>query len=227
MRKDLYNLAKKHKNYYSIYPSVLPKNIRNVYIQIFTDCNNCNERTTLPVRFCPFRNCYIFDIPKNKFPSYKKIMKFIFIINNKQVFDKKYEIVVFGDFCVNQVNFAKFDEKQKLLDKGFNQQFKSIFNNISDSDYSYTDSSDEDEKYRNDYQNKTLTEKICINKNPNLSLTNSTSMSTRSSIKGIAKIKPRLKSILKNARNYKKINSLKMAINLKRRVSFGSVKFSY
>jgi hypothetical protein len=102
--------------YYSLYPSFpteKSKKKNNIKIKIYTDLSSPDNFSILPVRFCPFRNCFVFDIPKKKFPSYKKIMNFNFISNNNKVkIDKKYKVVLFGNEKVNQIDFRKFDKKE-------------------------------------------------------------------------------------------------------------------
>ena len=75
MKQDLIALAKKHKFYYSIYPSFISetsKNKNNLKIKLYTDLSSPNNYSILPVRFCPLRNCHVFDIPKKNFCLIKK-----------------------------------------------------------------------------------------------------------------------------------------------------------
>ena len=155
-------------------------------------------------------------------------MRFIFIINNKKVFDNNYEIVVFGNLYVSQVDFSKFDEKLKQLNKKFKQQFKST-NKINKSYSSDSDFFDEDEEIENDYPvKKYFNSNFNINTNENIFLAISTSASGKSN--KLVKIKTKkdgLKSILKKESNNKNVNNSKTLYNLEKRVSFGVVKFSY
>ena len=82
--------------------------------------------TILPIYFCYLRNCYVFDIPKNKFLSYKKIFLFNFIINNKDILDNNFNTIKFGNINVNEVDFVKYDKKEKLLNIKLSTKFKSL-----------------------------------------------------------------------------------------------------
>lgn len=159
MKRDLFALAKKHKLYYSLYPSFpseKSKKKNNIKIKIYTDLSSPDNFSILPVRFCPFRNCYVFDIPKKKFPSYKKIMNFNFITNNNKVkIDKKYKVVLFGNEKVNQIDFRKFDKKESSKNNyhklAMNKEDSSE-SESSDSD-SYSDSQNENDN-DNDNENE-------------------------------------------------------------------------
>ena len=78
LRKRLVSYAKKHTKYYSVYPS--RTNFNKISIKLYTNLKDPSQCVELPVRFCNKRNCYIFDIPKAKFPSKKKIYVFYFCI---------------------------------------------------------------------------------------------------------------------------------------------------
>ena len=222
LRKDLYSLAKKHKDYFSVYPTFLPKKkFEKISIKIFTDLSNPKKYTILPVRFCLLRNCYVFDIPKNKFPENKKLMRFIFLIdNNKEIIDKKYKKVLFGNDYVNEIDFKKIYLKELRL--AFTQ-------NNSKTSSSLSDMEDEEEKpdktiTRNIYKKKEKVNRINYHKNKNKNendLTNST-MSTKGSPNRFneGKVLKRKKSILKGRSPFR-------IKRIGRKVSFGFVKFSY
>ena len=173
IQKNLSKILEKHNNNYSVYPSKKPK--ETISIKLFTDLRNARMYKILPVHFCKVRNCYVFDIPKNKFPSHKKIMRFNFIIDNFEYLDSDYKIVEFGDEKVNQVDFKLFDKKDEKLSKLYENiktlniytQKKNKFSNrnnlmkfksFAESDICNTDSDD-------DYlsSNRTLSQMITNN----------------------------------------------------------------
>ena len=229
LRKDLFSLAKKHKNYYSVYPSFISgtKYKQKVRIKIYTDLTNSKKYSILPVRYCLIRNCYVFDIPKNKFPGNKKIMRFNFISeDDDRIIDPGYKKVIFGGKCVNEIDFKKSDKNTKLIKKDVSSNSSSA---LSDSDF------DDNQKYNNDLRNiktetkitdnfydKTLSNLLTVKtkqiKNEN-DLTNST-MSTKCSPRFNNENKKRKGSILKKTHSFAVIKNRK-------RVSFGFVKFSY
>lgn len=126
LRKNLNLLLRKYNNYYSVYPSNTINEDIKIELKLFTDLKNAEKYSILPVRFCPVRNCYVFDIPKAKFPSHKKIMRFNFLINDEIVIDPAYRNVYFGNDIVNQIDFKLYDKKEQNL-KNYNK--KSSFAN--------------------------------------------------------------------------------------------------
>lgn len=113
--QNLLSLLQKRKNYYSVYPSIKPK--LTIFIKLYTDLRNPLIFKMLHVKFCKIRNCYSFDIPKNKFPSHKKIMRFIFVIDNEEIIDQAYKSVFFGKELVNQIDFKLYDKKIQRLNR--------------------------------------------------------------------------------------------------------------
>ena len=218
VRKDLYSLAKKHKDYYSVYPSFLSnKSSEKISIKIFTDLTNPKKYTILPVRFCLLRNCHVFDIPKKIFPGSKKIMKFIFLTENKkEIIDKKYKSVLFGKDYVNEIDFKKIYIKELKLSLSRNN----LKTSSSLYDLGYGEKPNKIIT-RTIYKKKDNGISINLHKNKNENdLTNST-MSTKGSPRFTEKkVIKRKKSILKNRSPFK---TKKMG----RQVSFGFVKFSY
>ena len=73
-RRKLISFTKKHKKYYSVYPS--RDDFSKISIKLYTNLKDPSKYVELPVRLCEKRNCYAFDIPKSKFPSKKKIYVF-------------------------------------------------------------------------------------------------------------------------------------------------------
>ena len=244
MKKDLIALAKKHKLYYSIYPSFLSEKNKNkkIKIKLYTDLGSPDKFTILPLRYCPLRNCHVFDIHKNKFPVYKKIMNFNFLTNsNKVIIDPKYKVVLFGNDYVNQIDFKTFDRKETSKNNYIKLSLKNE-NSGSDSGESDCYSDKENENDDDSEKQKDLNENfnddlnhnfIYLNKNGKLENSNTMSNSTKDSFispKKKCKKKKRSKSILKN-KNCRR-NSIVNDPQIKRtmtnkRVSFGSSQISF
>jgi hypothetical protein len=242
MKKDLIALAKKHKFYYSIYPSFLSEKNKNkkIKIKIFTDLSSPDNYTILPLRYCLLRNCHVFDIPKNKFPANKKIMNFNFLTNsNKVIIDQKYKVVLFGNDYVNQIDFKTFDRKESSKNNYIKLSLKneSSGSDSGESDcYSDNENDDDSEKQKdlNEILNDDLNHNyIYLNKNGKLENSNTMSNSTKDSFispKKKCKKKKRSKSILKNKNGRR--NSLVNDPQIKRtmtnkKVSFGSSQISF
>ena len=226
-KKKLFSFAKQHKKYYSIYPSFRVPTQKNekLLIKLFIDYYNNFNYKILPLRFCQIRNCYVFDIPKTKFLTSKKIMRFYFILNNKKIYDKQFDIISFGNTNVNQIDFVRYDKKERLLYKKFKQDFAS---NIYSSESSFSDFDySEEDKNKNTATKKIKTKKF-VSRNET-SMNFSSSLSTRNSFKTakITSVKhSKVKSILKDKGSFKNLNESKFNSS-ERRVSFGIVKFSY
>lgn len=113
-RKFLFSFAKKHEGYYSIYPTKEVK--ERISIKLYISLKDNKLYKILPVRFCNYRQKYIFDIPKTKFPCQKKFFRFKFIIDGIVILDPKYKLVRFGDGeYVNEIDFNEFEKKEKLI----------------------------------------------------------------------------------------------------------------
>jgi len=121
------SFAKKHTKYYSVYPSRTDFN--KISIKLYTNLKDPSQFVELPVRFCNKRNCYIFDIPKAKFPSKKKFMCFTFVMDDSTIVDSKYNCIFFGGRYVNQIDFNSIEKKeiksQKLF-KSYMHLYKKI-----------------------------------------------------------------------------------------------------
>lgn len=244
MKKDLIALAKKHRFYYSIYPSFLSEKNKNkkIKIKIYTDLSSPDNYTILPLRYCLLRNCHVFDIPKNKFPANKKIMNFNFLTNSsKVIIDPKYKVVLFGNDYVNQIDFKTFDRKETSKNNYIKLSLKNE-NSGSDSGESDCYSDKENENDDDSEKQKDLNENfnddlnhnfIYLNKNGKLENSNTMSNSTKDSFispKKKCKKKKRSKSILKNKNGRR--NSIVKDPQIKRtitnkRVSFGSSQISF
>ena len=84
------------------------------------------------MRFCPIRNCFTLDIPKNKFYTKKKVMHFIFMTKEKEIFyDDSYEKVFFFNEYVQRVDFSIIDKNLKLKEE-MNKKDKEKNNKLSD-----------------------------------------------------------------------------------------------
>lgn len=112
-RQKLFSFAKKNQLFYSLYPSKEVE--KKISIKLYTNPRDSRSHIILPVHFCNYRNKYVFDIPKSKFPSSKKYLKFKFIIDGTVFLDPKYKLVRFGENYVNKVDFNDYERKQKVL----------------------------------------------------------------------------------------------------------------
>jgi hypothetical protein len=100
---------------YTISPNI--KNVTKVSIKIFTNELNKDEFTILPLRFCQIRKSFVIDIPKNKFYTKKKLLRFNFIYKNNIFFDDNYDQVLYFNEMVHEVDFSLYDKKQKILEE--------------------------------------------------------------------------------------------------------------
>ena len=127
LRKSLVSFAKRHTKYYSVYPSRTDFN--KISIKLYTNLKDPSQFVELPVRFCNKRNCFIFDIPKAKFPSKKKFMCFTFVLDDSTIVDSKYNCIFFGGRYVNQIDFNSIEKKeikQQKLFKSYMHLYKKI-----------------------------------------------------------------------------------------------------
>ena len=98
--------------------SIAPKGKTVAYIKIFNDEENKDRCVTLNMNFCQIRNKLVFDIPKNKFYTSKKIMHFNFLNRNHEVFfDENYKKVLYNNQYVHQIDFSYVDKNQKILEE--------------------------------------------------------------------------------------------------------------
>ena len=151
-RLKVHKIAHHVRGCYTISPSI--KNITKISIKIFTNEFNKNEFKILPLRFCPIRKSFVIDIPKNKFYTQKKILKFNFIRKDSSIFyDENYKKIFYFDEYVHEIDFSLYDKNQKILDETiYNfQKLKPLILSSKDSNYLST----EDEKENS--ENSTLT----------------------------------------------------------------------
>jgi len=141
---------------YTISPNI--QNVTKVSIKIFTNELNKDEFTILPLRFCQIRKSFVIDIPKNKFYTKKKLLRFNFIYKNNIFFDDNYDQVLYFNEMVHEVDFSLYDKKQKILEEtvyNLSELFKKkLFSSYSSSKDSNCLST-EDEKENS--ENSTLT----------------------------------------------------------------------
>ena len=228
-KKKLFTLARKTTlSYYSIYPSFLSDNnknfncnYKNIKIKLYNDIITFEDYSILPVKFCSFRNCYVFDIPKNKCNcKNNKILYFNFITNNNRVIiDPKYKATLLGDNYINQIDLSNYERNSGLK--------KFYFNKNKDEELA---SSSDNESYKDDTING-MTFNISTNKLSNSKLELSNTYSTKDSLSlnspGFKKNKrKRPKSILRNKRgSFSAQRRENRSVNKK--VSFGSSQISF
>ena len=250
-RKAFFTFAKKYQKYYSLYPS---KRIeKKIFIKLYTNPKDNNSSKVLPVRFCKYRQKYVFDIPKSKFPSAKKYLRFKFIIDGTVILDPKYKLVRFGENeYVNEVDFNELEKKQKLLQINMenilkNKYFRSlkvktkIINNNDKEESKVNEIIDdkEDDLKKLNISNSTMLRHPFLtmgNVNNNYKLgdvffyqSNFKNVSDSDNESNDDEIKrKRSRSILrKRGSRDKRMNSISMDKKLPKKVSFGFVKFSY
>ena len=114
-RLKIHKLAHRVRGCYTISPSI--KNVTKIFIKIFTNELNKDEFKILPLRFCPIRKSFVIDIPKNKFYSKKKILRFNFIRNDSIFYDENYNKTFYCNEFVHEVDLSLYDKKQKILDE--------------------------------------------------------------------------------------------------------------
>ena len=249
MRRDLFALAKKHLNYYSVFPS--KTNFKKISIKLYTNLKDPNKYAILPVRHCPIRNYYIFDIPKKKFPSKKKLMYFSFIIDEYKIVDPSYGYKTFGQEYINFVDFNIIEKRQqKLLKKYSEISNNTIWINGVTPYGEIGDSNNENSSFNNisfklNYENRNLSYSLNhsiskstknINKNNNYNehdnLINTTNESSinfdclSTSVNDECFRNRRIKRKKYILKEHKKDLSLSRSSS-KNKVSFGNVQFSY
>ena len=157
-RLKVQKLAHRVRGCYTISPSV--KNVTKIYIKIFTNELNKDEFKIMQLHFCQIRKSFVIDIPKNKFYTKKKLLRFNFIYKNKIFFDDNYDQVLFFNEKVHQVDLSKFDKKQKIVDdtiynRHLIKKMKKFPNSSKDVNYFSTYLIIEDEKESSENSNLT------------------------------------------------------------------------
>ena len=233
-KKKLFNLAKKTSlNYYSIYPSFLSDNDKNsncnykynIKIKLYNNIKSFDDYSILPVKYCTFRNCYVFDIPKNKYNcKNSKILYFNFITNNnKVIIDPKYKATLLGDNYINQIDIRDYERNCGLKKVYFNC-------NSQKSKEDELASSSDNESIKDEGIN-CMTFNISTNKLSNSKLELSNTYSTKDSLSlnspGFKKSKKkRAKSILRNKRGSISAQRRENR-SVNKKVSFGSSEISF
>lgn len=243
LRRKLVSFAKRHTNYYSVYPS--REDFNKISIKLYTNLKDPSQCVELPVRFCEKRNCYIFDIPKAKFPSKKKFMCFNFVLDDSTIVDSKYNCIFFGGKYVNQIDFNAIDKKELKIQKSLKSYmylykkilFKNENNKRIDISKQNEDQISPTPLKSNNIMNLSFSQNSCENKllrsltlkNSKSSYINSLSNSggvnldTSTSEEKRSRKKKRNKSILKEHRTPK--NNSSKTLDFKK-VSFGWVETS-
>lgn len=97
--------------------SIPAKGMTRAFIKIFSEEKNEDSYEIVPLRYCQIRNCFAYDVHKNKFCKSKKIMHFIFLNRNNEIFyDESYKKVQFINEYVHEIDFSHIDENQKKLE---------------------------------------------------------------------------------------------------------------
>ena len=229
----LHFMYKKSQGCYSIFPSI--NNVTNIKIKIYTN-KYFSEHLTFPLNYCPYRHCFFIDIKKTKF-IYNKIIRFHFIINKKIIVDSFYNSKKINGILVNEIDFREYDKRIEKNNKNIYEKIHG-FDYLNDLDYSRKLSNDSNTKDNSfslsdsDEENyNNLKEKKIMNSNYDLY-----NLNEDFSIKDNCQKKSRrishesydsnFKSILKNKFGIKSSDKLYKQ-NLRKKVSFGNVEYSY
>ena len=108
VKKKFKEIYPKVKDCYSIYSSV--SKVQDMDILLYNDIRNVQKGRTIPMKFCPLRKTYVFDVFKNKY-RYNKIIRFNFVINNNVVVEPGYVSRNIDGKFVNEINFADIDQR--------------------------------------------------------------------------------------------------------------------
>ena len=236
-KKKFKEIHSKVKDCYSIYPS--SERMNNVDIMIYTDPSNVRKGRCVPLKFCPLRKKFVFDVYKNKY-RFNKIIRFNFVIEHTEIIDPAFVSKKIDGKYVNEINFSEFDRKIEYLKNSiyniktytpkYNDYF--LFENLkrksSDEETLKTSCnsiSDEDE-YGNlrcgkENVSKSSTNLLSIEKEAKTFVNERKMIKPRKRFTTDAGLDQILKPILKN-----KLSSSGRKIN-QRRVSFGTVQFSF
>lgn len=227
-KKALFLFAKKNKCNYSIYPSFLSENNNkknNIKIKLYNDLLE-DDYYILPLKYCNFRNCYVFDIPKNHFNSKSdKIIHFNFISNNNRVItDPNYDKILIADTYVNQIDFKKYDKKgNKEEDDETESASYSSFKDIDSEKEGNMHIKINQINLKNSNNSKLDNEYLLSN-----NFSNSTKDSFNVNSLVIKKIKKkRNKSILKNKEGSRSMTKRRENKSCIKRVSFGLSQISF
>ena len=126
-----------------------PKGKTKVFIKVYCDESNKDAFKICKMDFCPIRKCFVFDIPKNKFFTHKKIMHFIFLNRNKEPFyDDNYEKAFFFNEYIHIVDFSVIDKNQKILEETKKKE-KSHLKNYKHTDINTLSTEDEKDNSEN------------------------------------------------------------------------------
>lgn len=236
-KKKFKEIHSKVKDCYSIYPS--SEGIDNVDIVIYTDPSNVKKGRCIPLKFCPLRKKFVFDVYKNKY-RFNKIIRFNFVISHNEIIDPAFVSKKIDGKYVNEINFTEFDRKIEYLKNSVyniktytpryidNFLYESLKRKSSDEETLKTSCnsiSDEDE-YGNlrcgkENVSKSSTNLLSIAKEAKTFVNERKVIKPRKRFTTDAGLDQILKPILKN-----KLSSSGRKIT-QRRVSFGTVQFSF
>ena len=233
-KKNLFSFIKQNKSNYSIYPSFFSENNNhkknNIKIKLYNDILK-EDYYILPLKFCNFRNCYVFDIPKTQFDNKSnKIIYFNFLSNNNKVItDPNYDTIYLSDTYVNKIDFKKFDKKENRKE---DDEYE------SDSYSAFKDNDSEKEENIDININCLNFNIINLNKSDNgkldneCLLSNTFSTSTKDSFNINSPVLPKIKkkrnkSILKNKEGSRSTTKKRENRSSIKRVSFGSSQISF
>ena len=124
------------------------KGMTKAFIKIYYNEENINEYKILPLRFCPIRKIFACDIPKNKFFTSKKKMRFLFMNKNEEVFfDDNYKKVFFYNIYVHEIDFSSIDKNQKITEELYRKESIDRQKNNNSNLSSNISTEDEKDKY--------------------------------------------------------------------------------
>ena len=111
-KKKFKEIHSKVKDCYSIYPTC--QGMNNVDIMIYTDPSNVKKGRCVPLKLCPLRKAFVFDVYKNKY-RFNKIMRFNFVIEQTEIIDPAFISKKIDGKYVNEINFSEFERKSEYL----------------------------------------------------------------------------------------------------------------
>lgn len=220
--------------------SIASKGRTKAFIKIFYDETNKDCYKIQRLRYCPIRNCFAIDIPKNKFYTPKKIMHFIFLNrNNEKFFDENYKKVYLVNEYVHQIDFSCYDKNQKICEeaakKEKERQKQNDINNLSTEDekeysekYTLTPTPERNVKFKFDIKNKDLNEEdeyseLRAKDSINIDETFNKKEKKFESFDSTYSCKTKLKSILKDS-NIDLLRKRRSNRNSFKKVSFGKTE---